>query len=110
MINVGVIGLGVGEQHIYGYQKSKYANPIKICDVDKTKLAEVANRSGIKNITTDPEQILTDPNIDVVSIASFDQFHAEQVIKALKNGKHVFVEKPLCTSRGELDEIVATYL
>ena len=109
MLNVGVIGLGVGEQHIYGFQKSKYADPILICDFDEKKLTDVAIRSGIKNSTTDAEQILTDPNIDIVSIASFDQFHAEQVIAALRNGKHVFVEKPLCLTRSELDDISKEY-
>ena len=77
-VNVGVIGLGVGEQHIYGFQKSKYADPILICDFDEKKLADVAIRSGIKNSTTDAEQILKHPNIDIVSIASFDQFHASR--------------------------------
>ena len=39
--------------------------------------------------------------IDVISIASFDNFHAEQVIHSLNSQKHVFVEKPLCLNRRE---------
>ena len=43
--------------------------------------------------------------IDVVSLASFDQDHYAQVINCLENNKHVFVEKPLCQTRAELEEI-----
>lgn len=60
-------------------------------------------------MTTDPTQILQDRTIDVVSIASFDEFHAEQVIMALDMGKHVFVEKPICLTKRELDMICAAY-
>jgi len=58
-------------------------------------------------LTTCPEEILVDPSIDIISIASFDNCHRDQVIKALDNGKHVFVEKPLCTTEEEFFDIVS---
>ena len=51
------------------------------------------------------EQILRDPEVEIVSIASSDDAHGEQVIAALEAGKHVFVEKPLCRSLTELKAI-----
>jgi len=55
--------------------------------------------------TKDAADVLTDPRIDLVSIASFDNYHCEQVVTAIRNGKHVFVEKPVCLSRDEALEI-----
>ena len=49
--------------------------------------------------------ILNDPNIQLVSIASYDDVHEQQVLSALRNNKHVFVEKPLCLNSNELRNI-----
>jgi predicted dehydrogenase len=46
-----------------------------------------------------------DPDVDVVSIASYDECHYSQVMMALANKKHVFVEKPLCLTQQELGDI-----
>ena len=102
----GVIGLGVGESHIQGYDDHPLCSVSKICDFDRDALKTVGNRHPAKIRTPDPQNIIDDPNIDIVSIASFDGFHKEQVISSLKNGKHVFVEKPLCLTSSELDQII----
>ncbi len=52
-------------------------------------------RAGATYVTTDPAEILTDPLIDVVWIATPHDIHAELAVQALQAGKHVFVEKPL---------------
>lgn len=57
--------------------------------------------------STSAYDVLTDPSIKVVSIASYDDHHASQVLEALRNKKHVFVEKPLCMTEGELRQIAA---
>ncbi len=51
------------------------------------------------------EDVLGDDTIDIVSIASFDDAHFAQVMAALRAGKHVFVEKPLCRTAAELSDI-----
>ena len=109
MLRVGVIGLGVGERHIYGFNQSRHARTTKICDIDHDKLEVVSARSGVKDTTVDADEILLDPKIDVVSIASYDEYHAKQVIMALDAGKHVFVEKPICLTEPELDSICEAY-
>jgi predicted dehydrogenase len=58
-------------------------------------------------LTSSADEVLEDPEIDVVSIASFDNYHYPQVVKAIKNGKHVFVEKPICLYEHELGHIRA---
>lgn len=67
--------------------------------------ADVARRSGFERATTDPGEILDDPAISTVMIATRHDQHASLVMQALMRGKHVFVEKPLCLSMKELREI-----
>lgn len=105
----GVIGLGIGEQHIIGYDAHPDCRTVAICDINAARLAEVGARHPHCRRTADPQKIITDPEIDIVSICSHDDAHAAQVVPALDAGKHVFVEKPLCVTRGELDAIRAAH-
>lgn len=107
MLRVGVIGLGVGEQHVQALIKHPHAQVTALCDLDAQKLKSVGERYGVSYLANEAEQILTDSNIDVVSIASYDNYHAQQIILALQNNKHVFVEKPLCLFEAEAREIKA---
>jgi predicted dehydrogenase len=106
MLRAAVIGLGVGERHIEGYELDSRCKVTTLCDLDATKLAQVASRHPGKNLVQSPENVLSNPGIDVVSIATYEDVHCEQVVTALENGKHVFVEKPLCLSLEELEKIV----
>ncbi len=102
----GVIGLGVGESHIAGYESHRSCSVSKLCDLSKETLDEVGSRHQGKLLASDPDDIICDPDIDIVSIASYDDCHKDQVITSLQNGKHVFVEKPLCLNSKELCSIV----
>jgi predicted dehydrogenase len=66
-------------------------------------------RSGFLETTTDPARIFEDSEVDAVVIATRHDSHAPYVVQALKAGKHVFVEKPLCLTLAELEEIEAAY-
>ena len=104
-IRAGIIGLGVGEKHIDGYRLHPACEVVALCDFDAQKLDACRVRYPGLKATTDATAILTDPAIDVVSIASYDNYHHEQVLLALQNGKHVFVEKPLCLHEEHAAEI-----
>ena len=104
-LNAGVIGLGVGESHITGLQAHPRCNVGTICDLNEEVLKTVGQRYPSCQLTVDPLSILDDPNIDIVCIASYDDAHESQVLRALRNYKHVFVEKPLCLSGKELNNI-----
>ncbi len=105
LLKIGIIGLGVGEQHIAGYQQDSRCEVVALCDFNKTKLLEVGARNPNVTLYADAESILCNPEIDVVSIASFDTFHFEQIMLAIQNDKHVFVEKPICLFQCELNKI-----
>jgi predicted dehydrogenase/threonine dehydrogenase-like Zn-dependent dehydrogenase len=66
-----------------------------------------ALRFGAAYATSEYEEILKDPEIDAVLIASRNQQHAPQALAALRAGKHVFVEKPMALTADECAELVA---
>ena len=57
--------------------------------------------------TQNDQEVLGDPNLDVICVASYDESHHYQIVSALNNGKHVYVEKPLCL-KNEAIEIKKT--
>jgi predicted dehydrogenase len=106
-LRAGVIGLGVGERHIAGYEADRRCHVVALCDTDGERLRTVGERYPGRRLFADPAGLLADPSIDVVSIASFDDDHYAQVMAALLEGKHIFVEKPICMRASELADIRA---
>ncbi len=95
-LRVGVIGLGVGAKHIAAYQSHHSAKVVKICDANNERLQEVLREYPEIDGVNNSSEILDDNCMDVVSIASYDNYHSEQILQAFNNGKHVYVEKPMC--------------
>jgi predicted dehydrogenase len=67
-----------------------------------------ARKFGIGRATTDTESLISDPNIDAVVITTRHDSHAALTCRALRVGKHVFVEKPLALTLDQIDEIEST--
>ena len=105
MLNVGVIGMGVGEKHALAYQRHSGCRLKSVCDFDIEKTQDLKIQYPDTAIYNDDQSIIEDDNIDIVSIASYDNYHYEQIIAALNNSKHVFVEKPLCLYEQEAKDI-----
>ena len=105
-LKAGVIGLGVGERHLAGYLQSPNVSVQAVCDIDPIRLKEVADRHGVPERHLDYRGITENPDIDMVSICSYDDSHAEQCISAFQNGKHVMVEKPVVLSRHEGEAVL----
>jgi len=70
----------------------------------------VAERFGFEFCTSNENDLLNNGDINTVFIATRHDSHAKFVSKALRNGKNVFVEKPLCLTESELNEIVEVLL
>ena len=104
-LGVAVVGLGVRQQHWRTYLRLKECSVRWIFDQDTTKAkSTIQDLDGCQNAAC-LEDILCDRSVDIVSIASYDADHYEQVLAALQSGKHVFVEKPLCRNLQELKAI-----
>lgn len=66
-------------------------------------------KAGFERATTDRDQLLSDPQIDAVAIATRHDSHAALTAEALRAGKHVFVEKPLGLTLEEIDAVEEAY-
>jgi predicted dehydrogenase len=104
-LKAGIIGLGVGESHIKGYETHPACKVVALCDFLEEKRAMAREKYPSMKITGHANEVLEDPSIDVVSIASYDNYHYEQIVNALTNNKHVFVEKPFCNNKKEAAHI-----
>lgn len=76
---------------------------------DAVRGGNFARSKGVELLATDIDQILARDDIHLVVIATRHHEHAGQVVKALRAGKHVFVEKPLALTWDELDEVRRAY-
>ena len=106
MLNVGVIGLGVGQRHANVYKNDVRCRLIGIHDLNHKKCENLKSKFPCVKIYRSDNEIINDGNIDLISIASFDNYHFKQVINSLKKNKHVMVEKPICLNKEELDQII----
>jgi len=108
-LNVGIIGLGVGEAHLKSYKKISTVEVLSVCDIDPKRLNFIADKYDVRGRYLDSKKITEDPNIDIVSICSYDNFHAEQLLSAFRNSKHVMVEKPVVLFKDEAEKVIRAW-
>ena len=96
-IRVAIVGLGFGAEFIPIYQNHPDAEMYAICRRNKSELNKVGDKFGINTRYADYNELLADPNVDVVHINSPIPDHAPQSIAALKAGKHVACTVPMAT-------------
>ena len=97
--------MGVGEKHALAYQNHANINLKSIYDFDQQKTNELKTKFPGVSIADKDQSIFNDKDIDIISIASYDNYHSNQIIQAFENGKHVMAEKPLCLNHNEMLEI-----
>ncbi|MDQ1531573.1 MAG: levoglucosan dehydrogenase [Microbacteriaceae bacterium] len=109
-LNVGLIGAGfMGKAHSLAYAAMPMffwpapALPIRktIAEANEQLAEEASRRFGFEKFTGDWHQVIDDPEIDVVDIATPNHLHAEIAIAAAKAGKHIISEKPLARTSEE---------
>jgi len=106
MLNCSVIGLGVGEKHAEAYESYNKTLLKSLCDINKNLQPHLNTKFPNARFHLNDELIINDNDIDIISVASFDNFHSDQIIRSLNNGKHVMAEKPLCLHKEELIKII----
>jgi predicted dehydrogenase len=121
MIKIGLVGIGfMGRIHYLASQKLQDAQVVAVCSRDQVKLSGdwrntrgnfgpepgVVDLSGIKKYEQ-LEDMLADPEIDLIDICNPTNLHPEYAIKALQAGKHVLVEKAIALRPEEADAMVA---
>ncbi|MCJ8009923.1 Gfo/Idh/MocA family protein [Lederbergia wuyishanensis] len=101
-MKVGVIGAGsISEFHLKAYMNNPDVELYAICDLNEERAKEKAAKYGIKFVHTNYEEMLQDPELEAVSVCTWNNTHAPISIAALNAGKHVLSEKPLCKTVDE---------
>jgi predicted dehydrogenase len=107
-IGVGIIGAGsfVQSVHLPNLKNlNKYYHLRAVATQHGERAKFLSQEYGMNYASTDYKELLRDPQIDLAFIGTRHNLHYSMVIDALKSGKAVFVEKPLCLTREELESI-----
>ena len=113
-IRIGLVGAGwMGKAHSSALLDAQMlfgpdygvASFEMVADNNEANAKEAQHKIGFKRMTTDWHELVTDPNIDLVDIATPNAFHYEVAKAALENGKNVYCEKPLSISAAESKEL-----
>ncbi|MFA9465662.1 MAG: Gfo/Idh/MocA family protein, partial [Velocimicrobium sp.] len=103
---MGVLGLGEGRSIISAVLNSEQWELKNICDLNQALCIERMKEFGFDRYTTDYEDMLCDPSIDVIGIYTPDQLHGKHIKMALEAGKHVICTKPILVSLDEANELM----
>lgn len=107
MIGVAVIGYGYwGPNLVRNFWDIAGAQLVWVCDLQTERLAGVRRRYPAVEITEDVDQVLRDPRVDAVAIATPVSTHFPLAMRALRAGKHVFVEKPIAPTSEEAQRLI----
>jgi predicted dehydrogenase len=110
MLNVAIIGAGIGAQHADGYVGLPDAFRVHtICDLNEARGRSLAEAHG-SSYSSDLETVLNDDSIDIIDICLPPHLHFQTATRALDAGKHVVCEKPLASSIKEADALIAKSL
>ncbi len=113
-IKIGLLGFGaMGKVHAYCIDNFKYiygelpfeAKIQGVCTTTLQKSQSVAARYSIPLAAASEDELINNPEIDAIDICTPNIYHYETLKKAVSAGKHIYCEKPLCTSASEASEI-----
>jgi predicted dehydrogenase len=107
MIRAAIVGLGRWGQNLVNGAKGGTALRFTVANTRTRQTAEAFCRENDLHWTADLEEILHDPAIGAVVLATPHSLHADQVCRAAAAGKHVFVEKPFALTPREADRMLA---
>lgn len=107
-IKVGVIGVGnISNEHIQAYLRNPDVELYAFCDINEDQLNKMGDKYGVSRRFTDMNDMLVLPEIDAVSVCTWNAAHAPCTIAALNAGKHVLCEKPMSISKAYAEEMKA---
>ena len=94
-IGYAVAGLGVGKAHVDAAAAYDKCTLVAVCDLIQEKMDKVVGKYPGTKTYLDFDEMLKDPEIDIISIALPSAMHAEFAVRAMEAGKNVLVEKPI---------------
>lgn len=107
MLKLGVIGYGYwGPNLVRNFMEAPGSTVVAVCDLRPERLNQLTNRYPSIKTCTDTEELLGDPQIDAVAIATPVSTHFDLALEALRAGKHVLVEKPLAANSDQALQLI----
>jgi len=108
MIKVGVIGSGgiFRDLHLPYYEMTKKAKIIAVADINEQSAEDIAHKCGADNSYTDYKELIKLKEIDAVDVCTHPGPHRDIAVAAAEAGKHILVEKPMCRTVREADEMI----
>jgi len=105
---VAVIGVGgISQQHLDAYKKHPDVEIYALCDINEAQLKKRGAEYDVTRLYTDCETMLRElPEIEAVSVCTWNSAHAPCTIAALKAGKHVLCEKPMATNAKDAEAML----
>ena len=109
-IRIAVIGTGsISHSHIQAYLKNRNAEVYAFCDINEKVLKAVGEKYGVTRLYTDEAEMLKAlPEIDAVSVCTWNSAHMPCTVQALRAGKHVLCEKPMALNAQEAQKMLDT--
>lgn len=105
MIYAAVIGLGIGEKHLQAIHGFRNFRVKYIYDINKKKSSQIKKKYPDILIAKNENQIFLDNQVQLVCIASYDNYHYQQIKKCIRYKKNIIVEKPMCLTIQQLKSI-----
>ena len=107
-INVGFVGVGefIKGNHLPNLCESERFNVRWLCDLNAELLEKRKKEFDVENCTTDIEELLSDPTIELVIIGTRQDMRLPLIEKCAKAGKNIFVEKPMSLTSKESESII----
>lgn len=108
-IKIAIVGVGsISNAHIGAYRKNENVELYAFCDINEKTLRAQGEKYGVTRLFTDEKEMLAAcPEIDAVSVCTWNSAHAPCSIMALNAGKHVLCEKPMAMNAAEAGEMIA---
>jgi len=109
-VRVGAIGCGSFARgtHFPLLKRNPNYEPIIACDIDIERAEQAVSDFGFKRATSNPDEVLHDPEVDIVFIITRHESHADLTIRAARAGKNIFCEKPMGITPEECREVFET--
>lgn len=106
MIKVGLLGAGIGKQHLDSYRKLPDQYTVKaLCDLDVSRAQAATGGDATIRIVADIAEVLSDPDIDLIDICLPPHLHMPVALQVLGAGKHAICEKPIARSLAEVEQM-----
>jgi len=105
IIKAAVIGSGIGLKHYLAINNYRNSEVKIICEKNLKQIKKLKKKIKNVEITSKEQKIFDDKEINLVSIASYDDNHFSQLLKCIKYNKNIIIEKPMCLSIYQLKKI-----